>query len=158
MSKCEEVRGQLADYAVGGLRDRTRGGIEAHLRECTACRAELGALERTGRLMSAMEKQDAPPGTWEQVRARIESRGPARGRMRLRWAYGLAAGVLALGLVALGIFTVRPTAPSMPTTAVAEVDEEMRASMEGHLSVIWGAPLSDEAAIGLRLAALEGNG
>jgi anti-sigma factor RsiW len=160
MTECDKIRGQLADYVVGGLRGRAQARVEAHLRACEVCQRELAALERTGELLDAVGREEAPTRTWESIRREIEGRRRAPVGTGLRWAWALAVTTAALVLMAFGALKLRQHAlEATPQVAVvAEVDEEMRATMEGHLSAVWAAPLSDEAAVGLRLAALEGDG
>jgi len=125
----------------------------------TACRAELAALERTGLLLEKVGPE-AAPDDWEQVRRRLYaiSRRPARPRLRLAW--GLAMGGAALALAVLGGVVVRPAGRVTPPVRVeaGQVDQEMWATMEDHLSAAWAAPLADEAAMGLRLAEVETEG
>ena len=157
MRECRRVRGELAAYAVGGLSGRGRARVEGHLRGCGECRAELGALERTGALLERVGMEDAPAGTWEAVRREIAARQQQRARPR--WAWGMAVGVMALMLVVFGGLILGPVRMGAPPVVVAaEADEELEATIEGHLSAVWAAPLADEAAIGLRMAALEDNG
>lgn len=157
MKECELIRDRLAEYAVGGLRGRMRKRIEAHVGACSDCRAELAALERTGALLDSIGAQDAPAGTWEAVRLRIAERPRGRARARMRW--GWAMGAVALVVVVMAAFFIRPPAAQEPVVVMAaEVDEEMQATMDGHLSAVWAAPLSDVAGVGLRMATLEDDG
>jgi hypothetical protein len=68
-------------------------------------------------------------------------------------------GAVALVAVVLAAFFIRPPAVQEPVVVTAvEVDEEMQATMDGHLSAVWAAPLSDVAGVGLRMATLEDDG
>ncbi|UCC68800.1 MAG: zf-HC2 domain-containing protein [Armatimonadota bacterium] len=157
MKACELIRGKLAEYAVGGLRRRARARVEAHVGECERCRAELAALKRTGALLDEVGADDAPAGTWEAVRQRMTEHPRAGVRARPRWAW--AMGGVALVLVALAVLLIGPPRVEEPVlVAAAEADEEMQATMDGHLSAVWAAPLSDVAGVGLRMAALENDG
>ena len=157
MKECELIRDRLAEYAVGGLRGRMRKRVEAHVGACSDCRAELTALERTGVLLDSVGAQEAPAGTWEAVRLRIAERPRARVRARMRW--GWAMGAVALVALVLAVFLARPPAAQEPVVVIAvEADEEMQATMDGHLSAVWAAPLSDVAGVGLRMATLENGG
>jgi anti-sigma factor RsiW len=159
MSERNHVKDQLAEYAVGGLSGRARARIEMHLRGCAECREELAALERTGELLAAVPLEDAPAGTWGAVRQRIAPRAqtPAR-RAPLRWAWG-TVGVAALVVIMLGAFLLWPLGGGGPGLVIAtEPDDELAATIEGHLPTVWAAPLADEAAVGLRLAAMEEGG
>jgi anti-sigma factor RsiW len=156
---CHKVRKRLAEYAVGGLRGRTRARIEEHVRDCAACKAELVALERTGGLLDSLSLEEAPAETWAAVQREMRGTERVPVARRLRWAWGTAAGVVALAALVVGAFVLGPMGPGEPQLVVAtEADEEMQATMEGHLSAVWAAPLSDEAAVGLRLAVLEDDG
>jgi predicted anti-sigma-YlaC factor YlaD len=157
MKECELIRARLAEYAVGGLRGRMKKRVEAHVGACSDCRAELTALERTGALLDSVGAQDAPAGTWEAVRQRIGERPRARVGAPVRW--GWAMGAVALVLVVLAVFFARPPAAQEPVLVMAaEADDEMQATMDGHLSAVWAAPLSDVAGVGLRMAVLEDEG
>lgn len=152
--KCDKIRPQLADYAVGGLRGRARARVTAHVEQCAECRAELAALERTGALISRLELDSAPLGTWSSLRQRITA--PARpqiGRSR-----GLAFAGLALVILLVALITFGPRYQADQPEAVPIVhieEEEMQASLEGHLAAVWSTPLADAASVGLRLDAVE---
>ena len=160
MKECDKVRGQLADYAVGALRGRRESWVEAHLRACEACRKELVALERTGGLLNTVAGREAPPETWMAIRQEIATGERVRVIPPRRWAWVAATGLATLLLVVLGMFLLTPSGPGAPPelVVVAEADEEMEATMQGHLSAVWAAPLADEAAVGLRLAAWDNDG
>jgi anti-sigma factor RsiW len=160
MRECDRIRSRLADYALGALRARESARVEEHVSECEHCRAELRALEKTGELLSAVGKRSAPAGTWDAVRREIEARPGTLPRRAPRFALGTALGAVALLLVMLGAYLLGPLiSPAPPEVVVTvEADEEMQAVIEGHLAAVWAAPLADEAAVGLRFAAVEGNG
>jgi len=160
MKECDKVRDQLAEHAVGALRGRRESRVEAHLRACEACRKELAALKRTGELLHTVGNLEAPPETWMAIRQAIGAGEQVRVTPGRRWAWVAATSVAALLLVLLGMFLLSPTGPSArPELVVAvEADEEMEATLQGHLSTAWGAPLADEAAVGLRLVAWENDG
>ena len=156
---CHRVQRQLAEYAVGGLRARARARVEEHVRECAECRMELAALVRTGTLVDALSPEDAPAGTWAAVHSDIAARKRVPVGQRLRWAWAMAAGAAALVALVVAAFVLWPLGLGEPQLVVAaEADQEMQATIEGHLSAVWAAPLSDEMAVGLRLAALEDDG
>lgn len=157
MSDCQWIK-RLSEYVVGGLKGRDQEYLKRHLGECTACRQELAALEQTGVLLNSVTLEQAPEGTWGAVRERIVRR-TAPARARLRWALGAAMGAVALVLLVFGVLLLRPAETMRPlTVTTAEADQEMRATMEGHVSTTWAAPLADEAAMGLRLGSMEDDG
>ncbi len=158
MNERNHVIDDLAEYAVGALRGRTKARVEAHLRDCAECRRELTALERTGDLLNAVPLEPAPQHTWEAVRGRIASRAPAPARPRLSWVF--AVGAVALVMIVIGLsFVLRPVGDVASDVIVAaEPDDAMLVTIEGYLPATWSAPLADEAAVGLRFAYLEGDG
>jgi predicted anti-sigma-YlaC factor YlaD len=135
--------------------------VEKHISRCAECRAELAALERTGALLAAMDLEQAPEWTREELRVQLASRGRRVFGPQRRWAWGAAVGALAVVMAVLAVMffgPVRTTAPAPHTVVAAEPDAEIQATMQGHLSMAWSAPLADEAALGLRLATLEEDG
>jgi len=152
--RCDEVRSQLADYAVGGLGRRRRAEISAHVETCQACRADLAALARTGELLSDLELQSAPAHAWDSIRYRIQEK--LRPTQRRAWERGWSVAGLALAVLVVAAVTFLPGLKPEPETVVAvQVDAEMQASLEGHLAAVWSAPLADAAEVGLRLDSLE---
>jgi anti-sigma factor RsiW len=159
MREHEHIEKQLADYAVGGLSDRRRARIERHVRECAECRRELAALEQTGALLGSVPLEDAPGGTWEAVRRDIVARGLPGARARLRWAYRAAVGAVAMAMILLAVFLLWPGDLAEQQMLSAEIaEQELQATVEGHLAAAWAAPLADEAAMGLRFVQWEDNG
>ncbi len=158
--ECEQIRRRLAEHAVGALRGRARRRLEGHVEVCRACRRELRALERTGELLSAVGRQPAPGYAWDAIRRRIAAPRPAPARPQVRWRMAFAAAMLALAVVASFVLWPIGTSPPMEVELVAAVDadEQMQAAIEGHLSAVWAAPLSDQAALGLLLAGSENGG
>ena len=103
--KCEAARPLLESYLDGELDRAAVDQIEAHLPTCTACRAELAALEQLRGALRSAPRHRAP----EELRRRLaeaselpqlESR--PRGRFQGWWA--MAASLL-LGLVIGAAFT-----------------------------------------------------
>jgi anti-sigma factor RsiW len=159
MTRCEQLRNRLAEYALGGLKGRARSRLEAHLRQCAACRAELAALERTGALLDGCLPLAAPEATWEAISRRI-AQGAGTVTHRLRWAWGAAASALTVALIVIAFFIARPdvTSPMQVAMSPPPADEEMAAAIEGRIPAAWAAPLSDEAAVGLRFMSTEDGG
>jgi len=158
MNQCDRLRPNLAHYLVGGLRSRARSRLEAHLRACPACRAEVAALQRTGALLDAAPLQRPPEKTWRAIRAQLTHRARAASR-HLRYAWGIAASALAIALALISLFWLRPIAVG-PTTPVLSpaAEEEVDAALQQRLPTVWATPLSDEAAVGLRFASAEEGG
>lgn len=119
--------GELLELHFGELAEARRGPLEAHARECAACRQLLAGAEWVEHGLAA-GPEDAPPADGlERVLARIEAVRPARARQAhwLRAAFPCAAALLAGALAAhqggalavLGFFAVG----SMLTLALAPV-------------------------------------
>jgi anti-sigma factor RsiW len=159
MGEHEHIKDELADYAVGGLSRRRRERVDRHLRECVECRRELSALERTGALLESVPLEDAPDRTWDAVRREVYEQGLRRVRPGIQWAYRAAVGAVAAAVILIGVLVLWPGLTGEHATLSAETAEhELQATMQGHLSAAWAAPLSDEAAMGLQLVSWEEDG
>lgn len=153
MARCDGMKKTLADYAVGGLGAPAEAQVERHLDSCPACRAELAALNRAADLVSQVGLEPAPERVWQGVRAQLTPR-PARRRRSAtrRWVLVAAAAMFLLfGLLWL------PTrrAPRPVVVPMAQADEELRQTMQRHLTASESTPLADSAAIGLALGSWE---
>ena len=169
MPKCERIRRELLLYAVDGLQGRARERVEEHIRHCSACRTELAALERTGALIGSAGPLSAPRETWPAISAAILARPRPHRRPAARTSWRAALGIVTVLALALAVVFVRPFQPSSPlplppapvaVTVTAEMeadDDDTPVTMESHLSAQWSTPLVDEAAVGLRMADLEGS-
>lgn len=112
MTDHRAVREELGAYALGALEPRERGAVEAHLRECPACREEVARLAALPGLLARLpdggegDVPAAPPDLGERAMATIASRRRARRRRQRRWGAALggvaAAAVLLVALVVAG--------------------------------------------------------
>jgi len=59
MNEHRILREQLGAYALGALEPRERAEVDAHLRECTACREELSGLAALPGLLARVSPDDA---------------------------------------------------------------------------------------------------
>ena len=107
---CEEVRGTLPDYVLGGLSEIEMAAVRRHLRGCSACRAEASTLdEGVAMFANAAHAAPPPPELKERVMAVLaeewaeapETRRSLRERV-LRWPSLAAAVVLLAGALAWG--------------------------------------------------------
>jgi len=98
----EHVLDWIGAYHDGELHGSRLRHVEAHLRTCAACQAELAALQGLSARMQASPPMPArtPPEQFvAQVRLRLPPRSaPAPGRERLRQAAGLWLPLGVLGL------------------------------------------------------------
>ncbi len=66
-------------YALGALEEDEAQAVEAHLRQCTACRAELAVYEDVAdQIALAVPGAEPPPGLREELLARVERPFPER--------------------------------------------------------------------------------
>lgn len=111
MSEHRLLREQLGAYALGALEPRERGEVEAHLRECPACSAELARLAALPGLLARLSADEAAPpepapaDLGERALTALAARRRARRRRRQRWGAGLA-GAAAAAAVAVGLLVV----------------------------------------------------
>jgi hypothetical protein len=68
---CERVQDLLSDFLDGSLPESGRAGVNAHLRDCLACRSAKEGLEGTLLLLRGLPPTEAPPGLLEGVRRGI---------------------------------------------------------------------------------------
>jgi anti-sigma factor RsiW len=70
----EHVSNQLSPYLDDELEASARAQVDAHLRACDACSAELDALRRIVGHAATVADEDAPPARdlWSGIAARIE--------------------------------------------------------------------------------------
>ncbi len=135
----EHVLDWIGAYHDGELHGDRLRAVDAHLRACAACQAELAALQAlTVRLQAGppMPARTLPEQFVAQVGLRLASRpAPLPGRARLRqatglwlplgvlvlWAFGQA--VLLVGGLALGLGTISGTSlvalPALPAAGGA---------------------------------------
>ncbi len=109
----EELRERLLDLAYGELSPRDARKVEEHAASCETCRAELGRIRATRRLMSALPEEPAPVGG-ERIlvaAAREAARGREPQRRVPRWLWGgsiVAASLAAVVAVSYRLETMRP--------------------------------------------------
>lgn len=121
-SSRHHVLDELDAVARGLLPEPEALRVDAHLRECAGCRAELEAVRAGQGALAALGVPDLPPSAWESVRARRP------GRVRAAWAIAAAAVIAATGLALLA--GRRPAPPPVVTAgrislgALGHVDVE----------------------------------
>jgi hypothetical protein len=103
---CEQIRGQLAAYALGALDDEELAAVEAHLETCADCRELVREYEQSVHTLpsalAAVSATELPRSLKERVvqgvgdDARLHGQSPPRTRRWLRPAAALALATLAV--------------------------------------------------------------
>ncbi len=120
MSPRDPFEEQIATYALGALEEEDRRQLEAHLRRCSHCRAELREVRTIVNLLP-LSAEPIQPGaeTKRRLMARIQadrlenSSGPGLPFHPVHWAIPILAlalaiaVILALALLALSVFLLR---------------------------------------------------
>ena len=89
-------------YALGALEPDDTAALEAHLRTCEACRADLAAYRKvTFGLMSGLTPRAPRPELRDRLQARVSGR-PLASRTRKTWSFAQMAMGMAM-LVLLGL-------------------------------------------------------
>ncbi|GAB4345196.1 MAG: hypothetical protein Kow0099_25260 [Candidatus Abyssubacteria bacterium] len=71
---CGKVKRILVDYAEGAVSARARRGVERHLSECEACRAELASIRALRERISLLASSERDERFWERFNARLSER------------------------------------------------------------------------------------
>ncbi len=132
--RCQAVRNKLDRFARQELAPRTFNRVEAHLRDCAACRRHLARQERLTKLLTGLPQPPALAEAFgDRLMAAARQRQAARRSVpgslwRRRWSLPSAAvgakaaqaAALACGLVIgvlMGQQTWRSAHPSIPQPA-----------------------------------------
>jgi len=107
----ETFRESLPAYALDALDSSEVPALEAHLRTCDECQADLAAYREIGTgLLMALPPKNPPASLRRKLRSQLE-RGtrPVTRAARWSWSQGLAAGALMLliGLSAVSVLQAR---------------------------------------------------
>ena len=113
---CRRIRRRLSPYLEGDLGDAERARLRTHLETCTACAAELDALQRTLGLLNGLPDVEPPPHLAQRIIARLRDGEGEPGRHD--WLLGplgrlsdLRAGLAALALALLAVAVLRAGGP-----------------------------------------------
>jgi predicted anti-sigma-YlaC factor YlaD len=171
----DELRRLLGGYLLGGLDEADVDRLDAHLRDCDACREELDELAPVPELLKALpEAQRAGAGAQVPVslaarpspeniedllrKMRVE-RSRENRMARVRW---LAAAAIVLVAAVIGFGVLRgnhqqqaPVALPSPQLVTAEFEPAAGSSMTGEATLTpktWGVSVS------LEVTRLQGEG
>src|SRR5262245_50267728 len=97
-NQCASFREDIPAYALGALDVDEAAALEAHLRTCDSCPAELTAYRAIGdALLTALPPQSPPAALRQRLQGRLPAAKPSRPRPA--WSWGrvtLAAAVILL--------------------------------------------------------------
>ena|SRR5439155_17746565 len=103
---CPHMEATLNEYVDGTLAARDRASVEAHLAECTGCRAAVAELRSLVGAAAALPKTIEPArNLWTTIEARIVQRATYNVQ-RAFWRRALAAA--AVLAIALGMYRLLP--------------------------------------------------
>jgi anti-sigma factor RsiW len=150
MSRCDALRDELADAALG---QPASEALRRHLEECEHCAPELqrqhALVQRMDAAVSGLVRAEPRAKLLESVQERTQRAGPLAGEAGPRtWSrqwVGIAAGaaIAASLAVAVGVHVLRPHAtPVSSAVAVTTWRSPTAALLEPHGSVLH-APLRD---------------
>lgn len=173
----EHVTDHLSSYLDDELSATERADVDAHLRDCRSCSADLEALRHVVEHAAAIASHDAPPARdlWTGIHARINGSSasvaafpPSSGnpnrergtrnleplRVSLSIAQLAAAAVLLIAVSGTAAWMLRGRAPvaSVAGTAVIQAEVEPRASSTDVRPVNFANPQYDAAVSDLERA------
>ena len=73
--KCETYRELFSNFIDGELSEKQAEDLREHLRNCEACREELGKFRQAQTLLKLLPKREAPSELWEAIAAEVEPVG-----------------------------------------------------------------------------------
>jgi anti-sigma factor RsiW len=110
---CDEAVTLLDDYADGLLTPEQVTALEAHLKECSSCRAELENLQTLLADAKALPRAITPPtGTWAAIEQRIES-GSKTGVLPLSGRRSRGARIFLLAAAAVVLMALSSAVTSL---------------------------------------------
>jgi len=132
---------RMSDYIDGVLSAAEREKLDAHLAECSDCRALVSDLRSVRREARSLPPLEPPEQVWHSIAARIRTRHGSAAR-RSRFHTGLAVAAALVLSVSLWI-AIAPPEPDRPYTegqeALADmVTEELRAAEAHYQNAITG--------------------
>ncbi len=143
------------DMFAGRVSDMERETMQAHAKECTACKRTRDRVGRASDTFTAIREQPAPELPWDGVRARVHwsvskerrerrdqeaaAKEPPRGRL-IAWT---AAALVAAAGVAIGVYAVMPEEkPAQAPIAVMPPAVPDHAPLAHHVPAPTPAPLA----------------
>ena len=105
MNACEKIQDYFVEALYEELEPSRRAEMDAHLKGCPACVAELEGLRSTLSIMSRRERPEVESNDWDAFDRKLQSRIQAAEvrnvipfRRLPRWAWQVAAAVILIGM------------------------------------------------------------
>ena len=140
---CEETKPLIHAFADGELDLTKTLEIESHLRECQTCALALEEIRGMGLLMKDASVRFKPAASFEKrLRSAVRREGSEKPAKQSWWRWSIAAGSLAVVVLAIWALVVILNRPSSDTFVAQEVvSSHVRALMAQHLVDV---PSSDQ--------------
>jgi len=97
---CEQCSEFLGDVVDGTLDADRRAAVDAHVRDCGACRGLLNDLTNIRAAAATLERRTPPPEVWRSIRAHVDHSTLAPQRRRFTRLAAAAALMMMLGTAA----------------------------------------------------------
>jgi anti-sigma factor RsiW len=113
MTWTRHVRNRIAAFADAALDGPEAARVEAHLRDCAACRDALDRHQAVAALLRQMTTTAAPAGIWTSIESALDRPAVSNVAARRRFAqppFALAAVALAVATVGVWWLMTRPAA------------------------------------------------
>jgi hypothetical protein len=109
---------QISAFINDELSPEQRQAVAAHCLRCETCRTEHDTIKRVARLAGALERADAPVGTWNMIDSALALDPRARFSFRSFRPVTIAAGLLVLLLTGTALYFGAVRRPHGDQTAV----------------------------------------
>ena len=110
----------LSGYLDGAIADSERGRIEAHLKDCAQCRAELEALRAVSGMVKGLPQKPLPAGFLQRLENRRRQEARAEGEASLWAPRSVAWAACAVTVIFVTYKTAHLYAP-MPIPSAADL-------------------------------------
>ena len=145
----DRYRDSLGDFLDGFLEGTEHREIEAHLKSCEACRAELGDLAEIKRAAASLDRLSPRPVVWERIRTSISSQSTRDSQAteldagqrpssiwQHRWALAATLIVLLGGLILT--YVLAPVLDRTPAEGSPQwVSNELQLADTHYQNAIW---------------------
>lgn len=148
---CNAVREKLADYQLDALGASEHAAVDAHVKDCKDCRAELHALEATAEALSRTEVRKPTRDVWPGIAARLSPRREAWWRPLLptarMWPAYATAALLVVLVVGAALHGGPTPAPTVELPSAVDAEAALFAGWHAEASMSSG--MADTLALAL---------